>query len=71
MSSVVRTATADNKLEEIDHHFEFVSGLPVVDEELVCIGIVSKEDKARASNGVSLFFNLFVHGCVRARVRVS
>ncbi|XP_031484426.1 uncharacterized protein LOC116253634 [Nymphaea colorata] len=52
MATVIRTAMADNKLGEIDHHFEFVSGLPVVDEELVCIGIVSKEDRARASDGL-------------------
>lgn len=52
MSTVIRTATLDQTLEEIDHHFEVVSGLPVVDSGLICIGVVSKSDKERASNGV-------------------
>ncbi|KAK9160101.1 hypothetical protein Syun_006442 [Stephania yunnanensis] len=51
MSAVIRTASVDQTVEEIDHHFEFVSGLPVVDEKLACIGVVSKKDKQRAPNG--------------------
>jgi len=65
MSMRIRAATADQTLEEIDHHFEFVSGLPVVDGELRCIGVVSKKDKTKASNGVSFCFcfvlSLFDH----------
>ncbi|MQL71313.1 hypothetical protein Taro_003610 [Colocasia esculenta] len=52
MSTKVRAATADQTLEEIDHHFEFVSGLPVIDDELRCIGVISKKDKAKAPHGL-------------------
>ncbi|XP_073102762.1 uncharacterized protein [Elaeis guineensis] len=52
MSTPLRVAMADQMLEEIDHHFELVSGLPVVDSELRCVGMVSKNDRARASNGI-------------------
>ncbi|XP_058095109.1 uncharacterized protein LOC131240706 [Magnolia sinica] len=52
MSTTIRTASADQTLEEIDHHFELVTGLPVVDDRFRCIGIVSKRDKERASNGL-------------------
>ncbi|XP_043718691.1 uncharacterized protein YtoI-like [Telopea speciosissima] len=52
MSTVVRIATVDQKLEEIDHHFEFVSGLPVMDDQFRCIGVISKKDKPRASLGL-------------------
>ncbi|XP_042514777.1 uncharacterized protein YtoI-like [Macadamia integrifolia] len=53
MSTVVRTATVDQTLEEIDHHFEIVSGLPVIDDEFRCIGVISKTDKQRASLGLT------------------
>ncbi|KAK1290793.1 hypothetical protein QJS10_CPB18g01782 [Acorus calamus] len=52
MSTPVQTATVDQTLEEIVHFFEVVSGLPVVDNELRCIGIVTKTDVSRASNGL-------------------
>ncbi|XP_020260004.1 uncharacterized protein LOC109836504 [Asparagus officinalis] len=52
MSTRIRAAAAEQTLEAIDHQFEFVSGLPVVDEELRCIGVVSRRDKAKASNGL-------------------
>ncbi|KAJ8467826.1 hypothetical protein OPV22_030378 [Ensete ventricosum] len=52
MSTEIRTARPEQTLEEINHEFEVVSGLPVVDDELRCIGVVSKKDKARASNGL-------------------
>ncbi|RWR89020.1 CBS domain-containing protein CBSX1, chloroplastic [Cinnamomum micranthum f. kanehirae] len=52
MSTLIRTATEDQTLEEIDHHFGVVSGLPVVDNGLICIGVVSKTDIQRASNGL-------------------
>ncbi|XP_038974354.1 uncharacterized protein LOC103723298 isoform X1 [Phoenix dactylifera] len=55
MSTQIRTATADQTLEEIDHHFEVVSGLPVIDAELKCIGVVSKQDRAKASHGFLWF----------------
>lgn len=52
MSAVTRTATIDQTLEEIDHHFEVVSGLPVINGDHVCIGVISKKDKERAANGL-------------------
>ncbi|XP_042454217.1 uncharacterized protein LOC122038505 [Zingiber officinale] len=52
MSTPVRMARPEQTLEEIDHNFEFVSGLPVIDEQLRCIGVISKKDKSRASNGL-------------------
>ncbi|WP_180800288.1 CBS domain-containing protein, partial [Vibrio parahaemolyticus] len=53
MSTAIITVTADQTLEEVEHHFEYVSGLPVVDDDLRCIGIISKSDRARA-RGASL-----------------
>ncbi|XP_020517921.1 uncharacterized protein LOC18426033 [Amborella trichopoda] len=52
MSTAIHSATVDQTLEEIEHHFEYVSGLPVVDGDFKCIGILSKRDKARATNGM-------------------
>ncbi|XP_020112792.1 uncharacterized protein LOC109727203 isoform X2 [Ananas comosus] len=52
MSSPVWTAKAEQTLEEINHHFDCISGIPVVDGELQCVGIISKKDKAKASNGL-------------------
>lgn len=56
MSTTIRTATVGQTFEEIDHHFELVSGLPVIDDDFVCIGVVSKKDKGRATDGVSLIY---------------
>ncbi|KAJ0963634.1 hypothetical protein J5N97_028756 [Dioscorea zingiberensis] len=52
MTSPIRTATVEQTLEEIEHHFEFVSGLPVVDGEIRCVGVVSRKDFSRASQGL-------------------
>uniref|UniRef100_A0A8R7PXH1 CBS domain-containing protein n=1 Tax=Triticum urartu TaxID=4572 RepID=A0A8R7PXH1_TRIUA len=52
MSCPVEVATPDQKLAEIDALFAIESGLPVVDGEGRCIGVISKKDKARASNGL-------------------
>ncbi|KAK1283206.1 hypothetical protein QJS10_CPB21g00249 [Acorus calamus] len=52
MSTPVQTATVDQTLQQIVHHFETVSGLPVVDDGSRCIGVVSKKDLSRASNGL-------------------
>ncbi|WOK94909.1 hypothetical protein Cni_G03614 [Canna indica] len=51
MSTAIRTVTMGQTLEEVDHHFEVVSGLPVVDEEFKCIGIISRNDRTKASLG--------------------
>jgi hypothetical protein len=53
MSCLVDVATLNQRLGEIDALFATQSGLPVVDSEGRCIGVISKKDKARASNGVS------------------
>ncbi|XP_010245674.1 PREDICTED: uncharacterized protein LOC104589153 isoform X2 [Nelumbo nucifera] len=52
MSTTIRTTTVDQTLEEINHHFEIVSGLPVIDDQFQCIGVISKKDKQRASHGL-------------------
>ncbi|KAJ6792530.1 Uncharacterized protein M6B38_238105 [Iris pallida] len=52
MSVPVKAVTAERTLEDIDGEFDKVSGLPVVDAELRCIGVVSKKDKSKASNGM-------------------
>jgi CBS domain-containing protein len=51
MSTPVIVATAEQTLEEVECHFEAVSGLPVVDSSLRCIGVVVKNDRTRASHG--------------------
>ncbi|WVZ73129.1 hypothetical protein U9M48_021474 [Paspalum notatum var. saurae] len=53
MSTPVLMATADQTLEEVQCHFEAVSGLPVVDRSLRCVGVVVRNDQARASHGQS------------------
>lgn len=53
MSRPVQVATPGQRLAEIDAFFATQSGLPVVDDEGRCIGVVSKKDKAKATNGVS------------------
>ena len=58
MSRPVEVATPDQKLAEIDALFATQSGLPVVDGEGRCIGVVSKKDKAKASNGASAILHL-------------
>jgi predicted transcriptional regulator len=52
MSTPVLTAKSDQTLEEVAHHFEAVSTLPVVDGNLICIGVISKNDQAKASHGL-------------------
>ena len=52
MSRPVQVAVAGQKLAEIDAFFASQSGLPVLDDEGRCIGVVSKKDKAKASNGL-------------------
>ncbi|KAL5669208.1 hypothetical protein ACJX0J_021429, partial [Zea mays] len=51
MSTPVLVATADQTLEDVECHFEAVSGLPVVDSGLRCVGVIVKNDRARASHG--------------------
>ncbi|CAN6232920.1 unnamed protein product [Urochloa humidicola] len=51
MSTPVLVATAEQTLEEVECHFEAVSGLPVVDSSLRCVGVVVKNDRTKASQG--------------------
>ncbi|KAM0909247.1 hypothetical protein ACQ4PT_014924 [Festuca glaucescens] len=51
MSTPVLMAMAEQTLEEVEGHFEFVSGLPVVDSARRCVGVVVKSDRTRASHG--------------------
>jgi CBS domain-containing protein len=50
MSKTIVTASPDQALEEIDHHFANISGVPVVDSEHRCVGVLSKKDRAKASD---------------------
>jgi CBS domain-containing protein len=59
MSTIKHTATPDQLLEEVDHCFLTISGLPVINEQLQCIGVLSKKDRAKASKGVTSFLFLF------------
>lgn len=52
MSRTIRTATAEQVLEEIEYHFASISGLPVTDKDLKCIGVISKKDIAKATKGL-------------------
>ena len=53
MSRPVEVAMPDQRLADIDALFATQSGLPLLNNEGRCIGVVSKKDKAKASNGVS------------------
>jgi CBS domain-containing protein len=53
MSRPVQVATPGQRLAEVDAIFTAQhSGLPVVDDESRCIGVVSNKDQAKATNGV-------------------
>ena len=48
MSKTIATAFPDQSLQEVDHHFANISGLPVVDkEDYKCIGVYSKKDRSK------------------------
>lgn len=50
MSKTIITASPEQALEEIDHHFANISGVPVVDVEHRCVGVLSKKDRAKSSD---------------------
>lgn len=54
MSKTITTAFPEQALEEVDHHFAVISGLPVIDSDHKCIGVISKKDRTKASD-VSIF----------------
>ena len=43
-------AFPDQALQEVDHHFSEISGLPVVDEAYRCLGVLSRKDRFKASD---------------------
>jgi CBS domain-containing protein len=47
MSKTITTALPEQLLEEIDHHFAVISGLPVIDSDHKCIGVLSKKDRVK------------------------
>ncbi|XP_066349564.1 uncharacterized protein [Miscanthus floridulus] len=54
MSRPVQVATPGQRLAEVDAFFaaQQYSGLPVVDDDGRCIGVISYKDKAKAPNGM-------------------
>ncbi|KAH7285000.1 hypothetical protein KP509_33G006900 [Ceratopteris richardii] len=52
MSSIEYVATSDQLLEEVDTYFLYVSGLPVINKDNKCIGVLSKKDRAKAAKGL-------------------
>jgi len=50
MSKILYIALPDQALEEVDRHFAEISGLPVVDDDHRCIGVLSKKDRFKASD---------------------
>jgi CBS domain-containing protein len=42
MSKIMLRAFPDQALEELDRHFSEISGLPVVDGDNRCVGVLSK-----------------------------
>ncbi|KAL3702345.1 hypothetical protein R1sor_020367 [Riccia sorocarpa] len=48
MSKKIYTAFPEQLLSEVDHHFSEISGLPVVNEKLECVGVLSRKDMDKA-----------------------
>jgi CBS-domain-containing membrane protein len=51
MSRPVQVAMPGQRLAEIEAFFTAQSGLPVVDDEGRCVGVVSKKDRAKVPMG--------------------
>lgn len=52
MNTTIRSAAPENTLSEVNHHFEFVTGLPVVGTDLTCVGVISRKDVAKSGSGL-------------------
>ena len=50
MSNIMCIAFPDQTIAEVDHHFSEISGLPVVDGDNRCVGVLSKKDRFKASD---------------------
>ncbi|KAG6549769.1 hypothetical protein Mapa_008750 [Marchantia paleacea] len=53
MSKTIYTAFPEQKLSEVDHYFNQISGLPVVNSNLECVGVLSRKDRSKATNAES------------------
>jgi hypothetical protein len=54
MSRIIATASPHQLLEDVHHHFTDISGLPVIDHEYKCVGVLSKKDVKNSAAGVWL-----------------
>ncbi|CAK9867393.1 unnamed protein product [Sphagnum jensenii] len=52
MSSIIATASPYQLLEDVHHHFTDISGLPVIDHEYKCVGVLSKKDVKNSAAGL-------------------
>ncbi|KAL2649339.1 hypothetical protein R1flu_017467 [Riccia fluitans] len=53
MSKKIYTATPEQLLSEVEHYFSDISGLPVINQNLECVGVLSRKDMEKATNGGS------------------
>eukprot|EP00897_Mesotaenium_endlicherianum_P000709 jgi/Mesen1/10639/ME000894S10203 len=53
MSKQIWAASPTDTLETVNHHFEEVSGLPVIDKDLKVLGVISKKDRNKSAQGLS------------------
>ncbi|BBM97785.1 hypothetical protein MPTK1_1g08300 [Marchantia polymorpha subsp. ruderalis] len=51
MSKTIYTAYPEQKLSEVAHFFNQISGLPVVNSNLECVGVLSRKDRSKAKDG--------------------
>jgi CBS domain-containing protein len=52
MSRIIATASPHQLLEDVHHHFTDISGLPVIDHEYKCVGVLSKKDVKNSAAGL-------------------
>lgn len=50
MSKIMHIAYPDQALQEVEHCFSEISGLPVVDDTYKCLGVLSRKDRSKASD---------------------
>lgn len=50
MSKILYIAFPNQALEEVDRHFAEISGIPVVDDDHRCVGVLSRKDRSKASD---------------------
>jgi predicted transcriptional regulator len=52
MTEIRYSARPEQLLEDINHYFDEVSGVPVVDNDFKCVGVLSKKDGSKAANAM-------------------